>query len=308
MAYFLDGASDSTATLLAALARHDVEFGEIPIVIHEASAGPERLSKILASGEIKTPLALAFLCVVALERGVAPAVCADALAKVNSELLEVDCARAFAHAKAGNSDPMGRQVVDAWRSLPDFAPLSRNYPEPSIVEDVKGDSNSVSKKIFLPLGLYVRMRVDELLLRQVLNRAYEPDFSADIAALKTLSAIKGLGGIEPDWQTLDSLAKALGQDNPRGELLACIGLARQSGAEPLSKLNGLRFPVSRAAYLDYLAEQNTSGDDLAPAIIAEIDSSRQRLIWENRILLSRGLLKVTDPQKAFQALSNLAVS
>jgi hypothetical protein len=310
MAYFLGGAADSAGALAGRLGDTKREFREITKVIAAASAGDEALGRLYVSGVVTTPLATAFLAIASLDRNAKPADWEAILKEIKSDLPEIQYARAYALALNCIQTSTGCHRIEAWQRLPDFAPLSKVYPEPSFTETIKTSEGPIIKKIYLPLGLYVRMQIDNLLLREILDRLDYPNFaySIDIQVLKALSSIKNLGGIKPGWYPEAASNGNFQKSDQRQELLSSLRLAKASLSNSASSLDSLSHPISRAAYLKILADHHPTLSDIDKQIYAEIDSSRQHIIWESRILLSVAMIDAVGPEEAFRHMNNLGVS
>ncbi len=300
MVYFLEGADDSAAAVVARMANKAGagESADIARVILSVQVGGDHFLRDYDHGTFRTSAAAAFAAVAAINRGEAASEWADRLAKIKSQPPDIAYARAYCLAAQG-------KVSEAWESLPDYAPLSREFPEPSYSETISSSEGENQRKVFLPLGLYVRKEIDKALLSSVLSGTYGAEYASDIEALKALAFVKGLGA---EGEQFARPVAADGAPGPKEELLSSIELSSRGQAGALERLDSLRYPVSRAAYLGRLASRYPLEDGLARVLLAEIDSSRQRVIWESRILLSRALLDVAGPQEAFKSISNLGIS
>jgi hypothetical protein len=299
IAYYFKGNTDTVAIFCSQVDKSDKVCHELSLIIGSAADNGNSFNAEQLLQEINSPLSIAFLSVLALDKG-SQFKFNDKLASLNPSQPEVIYSRAYALALQGD-------VVAAWNLLPYYAPLSRNYPEPSLVEEIKGDGNTISKKIYFPLAYYIRAKIDQLLLSKLIGEMSNESYLSDIAAVRALSVAKGLPLVHLSQSTLDSLLTLVGSDNPKGELLISIKAALSS-PDPVAGLMKLKFPVSRAAYLRCWLTNNKSDTKLSDNIFAESDSSRRRVIWESRIFLSNAMISAAGEVEAFRRMSNFGVS
>jgi hypothetical protein len=301
MAYCLDNDLDfavSLCELIEGYGTPSKEAAEISRVIRILASvnAREALTELDRSGALKTPSGIAFWAVAALENGLDPKAWVRKPPGGKSEALEKQYAAAYAAALTAG-------VRSGWEMLPKYAPLARDFPPPSFVEDVRTSDSVYTQKIYLPLCSYIRMRLDKMLLEEALAENYPAANQIDLAAIKSLAAAKGLwsGEIPP----ADESAAA----DPRAELVRSLAMAGDgSGID--GRLNALRHPVARAAFLKSVVDATgpAAGADLGQVIVTEVGNTRDRIIWESRILLSEAMLGVMTAPDAFRLMGNYAVS
>jgi hypothetical protein len=302
MACYLDGATDSALALCQSLGpdgKTGPEAREIALIIRSALStnSQNELSELIKS-QPKTASALAFLSIVATNKGIPQGVIEGKIGK--SKLLDLQYAHAYALTKSPD-------IKEAWAALPDYPPYSRSFPDPSFIDKIQMADTILTEKIYLPLGLYVRKQIDNLLLTTLFAEIHGEESAADISALKALAYARDLGGISSDFLAANSQENP---QDPRTELLLSLKLAQSSPLNPASQMAGLRFPISRAAYLQYAIYHTTEADraGLTQFLMAEMDTSRMHMIWESRVLLSLALTRQLGQVEAFRQMGNFGVS
>jgi len=302
MAYYLDGKADSARAVCekADGGSNSAEANEIVGVLEAATGdrAPEAITSLIERGHIKTAAARALLTVVSIDLGAPTGEWARKLAGENDRSADLQYALAYSLAETGN-------IGKAWRALPDFPPLSRAFPEPSFSDKITVSDTVFTQKIYLPLGLYVRMRIDQLLLKELFSGEFSNE--VDLRALQALSFAKGLASQVADPMAATQ-ASAVPSD-PREEVcyslnLAAIGYADYEG------YRAIKHPVSRALFLKYIMDHSSSVPEgiWDTLLISEINNARVQVIWESRIMLSEALLTRLGPQEAFRIIGNFGIS
>lgn len=294
MAYFLDGRADSALALCDMIrSSGNSEPAEIARIIRNVYEG-----KQMQADRVKTASGIAFLTVVSDS-----SYKADYIAVKLKKNKSLDLQYALAYALAESPAEIGK----AWSALPDYPPYSRSFPEPSFIDEIKTSDTVFTERIYLPLGLYIRKEVDNLLLTSLFLQTKNEEHAADINALKAFAYLRGIGGIKGDF-----CSSATPEDNsdPRSELVYSLKMAQADSSGPSGRLEALKHPVSRAAYLEYLIDHGSdkNRDRLNALLMAEVDSSRARMIWESRVLLSSALARQLGPVEAFRQMGNFGVS
>jgi hypothetical protein len=310
MAFALNRDYDSAARLCQRIGtdkKAGLEVGEI-IRLTLAAGNTDSVSVLVGSrekGEIKTHLGLAYCAVLTVNRGMTPrewvAILDEEKARSGAYSLDLQYAHAFALVLVGD-------ITGGFRRMPDYIPLVKFFPPPSFSERVKiGDSIFV-EKIYPPLALYIRKEIDRCLLMNLLGRDYGPEKKNDVAALKALAIVKGILNSH-DTLPLSNYADSA-SDTPQAELVHSARLALSPDPAWTKNLASLRYPVSRATFLEYIVDNAVDKHDpkLIRAVFSEADSARARTIWEERALLSEAMLEVAGPAEAFPRMSNFGVS
>jgi len=296
-----------SARIIAGLADKEL-IGESAVadeLVHSIKLIGERVSidemmNLFKSGKVKTPAALEFLAIMAIDMGASPE---QWYGLLNKELEKSDSpslkyAAAYAKYKLGD-------INEAWQSLPDYLPLAKIYPSPSFSEKVVIDDSTYTQKIYLPVDLYVIKHIRQAFLKNALEK-YPDQNSVNLKALKILAKIKNLDQFKKI--SFPEVNPNFEPENPAGQLLEAIRMSQSSDLNPSADLSRLSDAVSRAAYLQAVAFIENKNIKFKELLLAEIDSSRAKRNWESKVLLSMALRQTLPASETFSRLNNLGVS
>ena len=310
MCYFLEGNADSAGQLCNLFDRSSQEPApeavEIAAIISH-DAGPRDNSNLYAfyqEKKFKTPVAISFLAIADIDNGGAAKVWAADLQQLDKQGASQPLGYAFAYALAQSG-----QISKAIRELAYYPPLAKDYPTPSFTEQVMIADSAFSQAIYLPQNLYVRERIDDMLLRSLLDKTLKSTHNPAAKAIAALAEVKNLYSSERDLLSAEQAGSepAGGEADPSQDILRALAYASSDEMPVAERLKTIKNPIARAAYIKCETDKARLGAGEAPIFDREVDLLREQAFWEGRILLSEALVKALGGAAAFKKMSNFGV-
>ena len=310
MCYFLEGNADSAGQLCNLFDRSSQEPApeavEIAAIISH-DAGPRDNSNLYAfyqEKKFKTPVAISFLAIADIDNGGAAKVWAADLQQLDKQGASQPLGYAFAYALAQSG-----QISKAIRELAYYPPLAKDYPTPSFTEQVMIADSAFSQAIYLPQNLYVRERIDDMLLRSLLDKTLKSTHNPAAKAIAALAEVKNLYSSERDLLSAEQAGSepAGSEADPSQDILRALAYASSDEMPVAERLKTIKNPIARAAYIKCETDKARLGAGEAPIFDREVDLLREQAFWEGRILLSEALVKALGGAAAFKKMSNFGV-
>ncbi|MCD6161513.1 MAG: hypothetical protein J7K40_03750 [candidate division Zixibacteria bacterium] len=313
IAHYFDGCSDSVLFLCDLI---DKTNKDIPPEVNEIKTTlltvmsvdwQGKLDDLIKTGDIKTPTGKSFLSIVSMDRAYDPNYWIDNISKKSKGLEQLPLRYAYSYALA-----LSGEVVKAWETIPDYAPFDTAYPPPSFTENLVIGDSTLAQKLYLPINLYIRKQVDEMLLIYLLNSGYAAINPPSAVALKALSQIKKLSAPE-----IDSPFEASETDSLPGSFdkeLTFILSHIEDNQNTSDIFKQLHNPISRAAFLKLLSDkpENDYSPEMTKLINGEINDVRKNIndlpeiiYWQSSIFLSGAIYNVAGPVESFSQLNNI---
>jgi hypothetical protein len=280
------------------------EAAEIAAIIRNDSSN---LYSYYKENKIKTPVAISFLAIADMDNGGSSNAWSADLEQADKkgDSQPLGYAHAYALARSG-------EIVKAIKALAYYPPLTKDYPGPSFTEQVRIADSVFSQKIYLPQNLYVRQRIDDMLLSNLLDKALKSTDNPAVKAIAALAEVKklydfqqGMPSATPTAQSGQAPGSAAA--DPAEEILRALALAASDKQPVAESIKTLKNPIARAAYLKFLADNSGLDKRQEPLLDQEVNLLRDQAFWEGRILLSEALVKALGGASAFKKMSNFGV-
>lgn len=309
MCYYLEGNADSAVLLCDLIESSDEkranEATEIAAVIRQAAVPDRNLYSYYKETKLKTPVAIAFLAVADIDNGGSPKAWAADLQQYNKRAEFQPLAYAYSYALAQTGE-----IINAVNELTYYPPLTKNYPAPSFTEKVMIADSLFTQEIYLPQDLYIRMRIDDLLLRSLLDKALESTANPAARAIAALAEVKRLRGPQQEpliARQADQSAQAATDIPATEEIVKALALVPSANLTVAERLKTIDNPIARAAFIKKSADQARLGENQEPLLDQEVNLLREQPFWEGRILISEALMKALGGPAAFKKMSNFGV-